>query len=537
MWVTSSHCKQLLFYDMKIILYLLIHLILIFTYHTGSTQNDIKSSISQSRIKEYVDFLASDELNGRGIGSPELTKAAHYIQEQLIKLNVKKPPSGYLQPFTLTRISADKTNSTITVSNKKGRTKKQTNQFVALNQTKDTVTINGEFIFAGFGPSLNSEGNTSQTLPDINGKIVLYSAGSPQLYLNKASGEWNNPLEQKKIEALFRSGAKALILVTSPEDTENITYRHFENLSERQKYSLPNKSSDNSRAIFIVHPQTAEKLMRGSFNWSKALAKAAHQNDESFISVDNKNIIIQSILNREAVPAMNVAGYLEGSDSILKHEHVVFISHYDHLGRNEDGEIFNGADDNASGVAAVLETAGLFSYTEQKPRRSIVFLFPSAEEVGLLGSGYYSQNPVFPLENTVACINLDMVGRVSEPRDSVWANSPKPAKDFNGIYVLANKFDPTLKTIADSTCRQLELVPDHSLPERFFYSSDHYHFHKNKVPVLNFSTGYTADYHKITDTSDRIRTDKIQRVVQLCYLVGMELASKDSSQNYLQEKK
>src|SRR5690606_14188241 len=205
------------------------------------------------------------------------------------------------------------------------------------------------------------------------------------------------------------------------------------------------QSTDNSRAIFVVTPQTADKLVRSTFRWKKALNKAAKQDHNNIIVVRNKKVNIQSVLKRENVPAMNVVGIIEGNDSILKNEYIVFISHYDHLGRNKEGEVFNGADDNASGVAAVLETARLFSNSQEKLKRSILFLFPTAEEVGLLGSDYYSQNPLFPIENTVACINLDMVGRVYEPRDSIWANSPKTAKDFDGIYVLSNKFDPALK--------------------------------------------------------------------------------------------
>lgn len=512
---------------MKIINYLLFLLFLLFLYFRGNSQNNLSHSIPETQIRKHVEFLASDELLGREIGSPELTIAAEYIRTELGNINIKKPSTGYFQPFTITKVTADKSNSTILVTNDKGQIKKQTDRFVAINQTKDTLTINGELVFGGFGPSFNSLQDNHQLYPEIKGKIVVCSAGSRELYIENASGAWNNPLEQRKIDTLFRLGAKAIILVTNPDDIENVTYQQFYNLSERQKYSLIHQSTDNSRAIFVVTPQTADKLVRGTFRWKKALNKAAKQDHNNIIVVRNKKVNIQSVLKRENVPAMNVVGIIEGNDSILKNEYIVFISHYDHLGRNKEGEVFNGADDNASGVAAVLETARLFSNSQEKPKRSILFLFPTAEEVGLLGSDYYSQNPLFPIENTVACINLDMVGRVYEPRDSIWANSPKAAKDFDGIYVLSNKFDPALKSITDSACQQLGLVPDYKLPNRFFYSSDHYHFHKNNVPILNFSTGYTADYHKITDTPDRIRTDKIKRVIQLCYLVGKELGNKE----------
>src|SRR5690606_41110815 len=122
---------------------------------------------------------------------------------------------------------------------------------------------------------------------------------------------------------------------------------------------------------------------------------------------------------------------------------------------------------------------------------------------------------------------LDMVGRVYEESDSVWKDSPKMVKDFDGIYTLVNNIRPELKTLTEKTCRELELGPDFSLPVQFFSTSDHYHFHKNQVPVLNISTGYSADYHKPTDTSDRIRPDKIKRIAELCYLLGIELANEE----------
>jgi Zn-dependent M28 family amino/carboxypeptidase len=233
---------------------------------------------------------------------------------------------------------------------------------------------------------------------------------------------------------------------------------------------------------------------------------------------------LKSARKVEEKKGRNIVGFVEGSHPVLKEECVVFMAHYDHLGMNKSGEIYNGADDNASGTATLLEVARAFKQVEKKPKRSIVFLWVTAEEVGLIGSEYYSKNPVFPLENTVACINLDMVGRVYEPRDSVWAHSPKLVKPLNEIYALVNDFDPKLKKMTEKACAKLGLTPDFSLPENFFYSSDHYHFHRNEVPLLNFSTGYSADYHQPTDDADRINFEKMKKVAELCFLVGTAIA-------------
>jgi len=135
---------------------------------------------------------------------------------------------------------------------------------------------------------------------------------------------------------------------------------------------------------------------------------------------------------------------------------------------------------------------------------------------------------VFPLEKTVACINIDMDGRVFDQRDTVWNLSPKKVKDFDGLYTLTNDIWPGLKEINSAACKKLGLIPDYSLPSNFLRSSDHFSFHNKGVPVLNYATGYHADYHKVTDEISRINFDKMKRVADLCFLVGLEIANRDN---------
>jgi Zn-dependent M28 family amino/carboxypeptidase len=203
------------------------------------------------------------------------------------------------------------------------------------------------------------------------------------------------------------------------------------------------------------------------------------------------------------------------------------MAHYDHLGIDNSGDVFNGADDNGSGTVTLLEVAEAFMSLKEKPKRSIVFLWVTAEEVGLLGSKYYVENPVFPIEKTVACINIDMAGRVFEQRDTVWNKSAKLVKDFDGLYTLTNNVWPKLKEINSAACSMLGLIPDYSLPSGFLQSSDHFSFHSHGVPVINYATGYHADYHKVTDEISRINFDKMKRVADLCFLVGFEIANSE----------
>ncbi len=493
---------------------------------TGFTQDLNRHDVSEENLSNHLFYLASDSLNGRGINSKELNFAAEYIKDNLQQLEISLPKEGFYQLFTLTSLNSAKENSFFKVLNKRGKEKESIEHFIAFNQSSNELDIQGELLFAGFGmiSTLPAEKNSEEI--DVKGKIVLYSAGTPQAFREGNSHRFNNALERRKMEDMQNAGAKALILVTSIQDTANTTYNQILHMAERQKFTMNDSEVNKLPDIFIVNPQTADEITGKKMNWEKTLKSISENEQQNLFSLKNNRVHIHSFINEQKVEAKNVIAFVEGSDSLLKDECIVFVAHYDHLGIADNGEIYNGADDNASGVATLLEVARMFSLLPEKPKRSILFLFPTAEEIGLYGSEYYSLNPLFPMEKTVACINLDMVGRVYEERDSVWSGSPKQVKDFNGIYTLVNDFSKNLKNITKEACTHLDLTPDFSLPQQFFYSSDHYHFHKNRVPVLNLSTGYTADYHKTTDTADRIRTDKMKRVAQLCFTLGMKLGNR-----------
>jgi hypothetical protein len=490
-------------------------------------QNSLLTDISEQKLKDHVYFLASDSLQGRGFGTevPGIDIAADYIQNTISAMNLNSPGAGYFQPFSMYSVQPDRQNSFLKVFNKNWKEKQHIQNFIALNQNTETMEFEGELVFAGFGWKDSVSGYNDFEDIDIKEKVVLYSAGTPESFLGGYSGQWNNPQERQKTEEIFRAGASAIILVTSIQDEENKTYNQLVQWNTRQRFSADSPyGHEKNSPLILVSPEAAEKLIGKKKKWKQLLNSVAENETPETFAIKNNQVHFRSVLISETIKSRNVVGIIEGSDPELRNECVLFMAHYDHLGMNDKGEIFNGADDNASGVATLLEIARVF--TELKPKRSIVFLWPTAEEVGLIGSEYYSKNPVFPLENTVACINLDMVGRVYEERDSVWDNSPKPAKDFDGIYALVNNYDPELKEITDDACSELGLIPDYSLPSRFFHTSDHYHFHRNKVPVLNLSTGYTADYHRITDEAWRIRPDKMKRVAELCVRVALELANR-----------
>lgn len=502
-------------------------IIILALFRPGVAQQYEVPCISEKYLEQHVSYLASDSLQGRSFftENPGLELAADYINTNIEFMAPGFPGESYFQSFNLIANRLDKNKTFIKVFNKKKKEQVRLTEFTVWNQESEVIDFSGEINFVGFGWKDEKTGYNDFTGVELKDKIVILSAGTPESFKEGFSQQWNNRQERKKTEEIFKAGAKAIILVTSTQDADNKTFSQIWNWAERPRFSLIGTQKKEQSNLVITTPDVADAILGRKGKWEKLLVKISKEEKANSFELPNRSIQVQSVRTVETIEARNIVGIVEGTDSEVKDECVVFMAHYDHLGVHDNGEIYNGADDNASGAAVMLEVARVFSELIEKPRRSIVFLWVTAEEVGLLGSEYYSKNPVFPLHKTVACINLDMVGRVYQPRDSVWNHSPKRVKNFNEIYVLANDYNPALKEINDMACEQLGLQPDYSLPNNFFYSSDHYHFHRNEVPILNFSTGYTADYHRTTDTSDRIRYDKMKKVAELCVLVGMAIAN------------
>ena len=220
----------------------------------------------------------------------------------------------------------------------------------------------------------------------------------------------------------------------------------------------------------------------------------------------------------------NVVAWIKGSSK--PDEYVIFSAHYDHLGM--DGkETYNGADDDGSGTVAVMEIARAFKKAADNgkgPERSVVFLHVTGEEIGLFGSRYYSEHPLFPLENTIADLNIDMVGRVDEK----YKDNP----DF--VYLIgSDKLSTELHEISEATNKKYtQLTLDYTYnnendPNRFYYRSDHYNFAKNGIPIIFYFNGTHEDYHQTTDTPDKINYNVLAKRAQLVFLTGWELANRD----------
>ena len=235
------------------------------------------------------------------------------------------------------------------------------------------------------------------------------------------------------------------------------------------------------------------------------------------------NFVKKLFGKRKWIKGENVLGYIEGTD--LKDELIIITAHYDHLGKH-DSLTFNGADDDGSGTVATLEIAEAFMLAKKAgngPRRSVLIMPVSGEEKGLLGSKYYTNHPIYPLKNTVANLNIDMIGRLDDWHDTA-----------NYVYLIgADRLSQELHDISETVNeKHIGLNLDYTFneeedPNRYYYRSDHYNFAKNNIPVIFYFNGVHEDYHKASDTVDKIDFKKIETITRLVFLTAWELANRD----------
>jgi Zn-dependent M28 family amino/carboxypeptidase len=330
---------------------------------------------------------------------------------------------------------------------------------------------------------------------------------------------------RRKAKTAYEKGAKAILIIDNS---------FKKNLQDFNKYLLsggmrfgagefPEKNYANN---LFISTEIAKKIMGKNYN------KVIKARDEIKVSGKPINVKLKSKIELNQKKAVrqilgsNVLGFIEGIDEKLKNEVVVVTAHYDHLGKKGES-IFNGADDNGSGTSSVLEVAEALVEAKAKghgPRRSVLCMLVSGEEKGLLGSKYYAEFPIFPLENTVANVNVDMVGRVDE----------KHAGNPNYIYVIgSNRLSTDLHKIneaANKNFTNLELdykYNDPKDPNRYYYRSDHYNFAEKGIPAIFYFSGTHVDYHKPSDTVEKINFDKMEKIAKLVFHTTWELANRD----------
>jgi hypothetical protein len=502
-------------------------------------------AVNQIRAKDlesHVTFLASPLLKGRMNGSAELEIASQYLKSQ-IRLIGLVPANGdsYFQPYSITKrsIDYDKTSIEIISEGKDPIVIKEP-VFQLLPTGASDFTLEGDVVFAGYG--IRSDKYNYNDFEGLNteGKIILVMNRAPlsedgQKYLFEEP-EWATFMSiQLKLTSLIFSRAKAILFISDPKSGFESIERQYPGIAGELSSSKTLKgekeiitSLPGMPVIMFVHSSVADELLKETGHTLLELQKKIDREMKpNSFEITGRQLKITEVSRTDEVVLNNIAGYIEGSDPVLKNEIVVFSGHYDHVGES-GGIVHAGADDNSSGTSALLELAQAFKSLGKRPLRSLLFLWVSGEEIGLFGSNFYVNNPLFPLENTVANINLDMIGRAKGLADTTADN---PMTGPSSVFVITGDQSRELKAVADAADKRSPISFDYSLsgrnaPLQLFSRSDHYNFVRKNIPVLFFTTGLHTDYHTPGDTAEKLDYEKMELITRAIFDIGLTLANR-----------
>jgi len=466
----------------------LLSALILATFAVVAQQSDREPS--PSKLQQHVSYLASDALDGRRTGTPGANDAARYIAGEFSRAGLtpangkveRKPRAiiaSYLQTFPYVgRVELGKNN----VLSTSGETFRAGEDWMPLgisaNQTLDLTGI----VNAGYGITANELNHNDYKGTYSKTQVAVIRTGTPDG--DNPHGRFTTAGQLRfKVAAAQSAGVGALLIISSEDDLKN--------------EPLARLSYDNAGLagipVAVISKQAAEKLASA------------------------KELKLTTDVVRAEVPAYNVVGVLEGSDPVLKNETIILGAHYDHLGRGGEGslaprsgEIHHGADDNASGTAGLIELARVFGAQRPKLKRTLVFIAFGGEEEGLLGSNYYVNHPLVPLDKTTAMINMDMIGRM------------KDSKLMIGGVGTATEWRPLLAQTDFSL----------TLNDDGFGPSDHSSFYSKQIPVLFFFTGTHNDYHKPSDTFDKINYNDEARILNLVARIVKDIDAADKRLTY-----
>lgn len=481
-------------------------------------------SISAKESRSHVHRLASEEFKGRETGTPGEWLAAKYIAKEFSEYGLL--PGGddgtFFQNFQLTRsdlneatmrmksdIDGEKTSTVFSVKR----------DFVPFNFTGED-SVSAAVVFAGYGITAPEYHYDDYQRVDAKGKIVLVLRHEPRendpesVFAGKQLTK-HSLFEQKARNALAH-GAVGMLLVSDPAsghvnlEPQGYWPSLYRDRWQPKPWELLQNPELRAFPSLWIDLDVAEKILQPTGRNLNELQKEidATGKPQSF-NIVGQTIAIEIDLDQEIRRTQNVIGFIRGSDPELNEEVVVVGAHFDHIGIIND-RIYRGADDNASGTAGLLEIAESFAELVEEPRRSLLFIAFSAEELGLLGSAFYVNHPIAPMEKTVTMINLDMIGRNVE----------------NEVTVIGGGRSPDLREINIAANREIGMTLKYG-GEHFFNRSDQANFARHNIPVLFYNTADHQDYHRPSDTPEKVNPEKVARIARLAFLVAWEVANSD----------
>jgi hypothetical protein len=482
--------------------------------------------ITAEDLKEHLYIIASDEYGGRDTGSEGLKKAADYLIREYKSNDLKGivEDNSFLQNFEVTEEAWGEPYMEV-----EGQRFAFIDDFYGFPRMNRHLVMDLEEItFAGYG--IESDRYDDYRKLDVTGKAVMILSGEPMsadsTYFVSGTSEKSRftanfgASMRTKQQIASEKGARLLMIV---DENYAANSRRYGVYTKMPSMSLPNDEERPEEAnLVFISPEMAQAVLgRRDLEKLKARINKKGKPKTYTLKTEVKVALEKSI---KEVSTANVLAFIEGSD--LKDEVLVITSHYDHVG-TRDGEVYNGADDDGSGTVAVMEIAESFAMAKKDghgPRRSILFMNVSGEEKGLLGSEYYTNEPVIPLERTVANLNIDMIGRI----DPMHQDNPEY------VYVIgSDRLSTELHEINEkANATYTELILDYKYnaeddPNRFYYRSDHYNFAKYRIPIIFYFNGVHKDYHQPGDTPDKINYDVLARRARLVFHTAWQLVNQD----------
>ena len=459
-------------------------------------------TVTAADLKKHLYIVASADFEGRETATEGQRKAAAYIENHFRSLGLLPGGGGgnYQLYYPVYQDSLE--DAMLSVNDQPFTLKKDF--FVNVSNNYTAELLSSEVVFAGYGISDSTRDDYKDL--DVRGKIVLVLGTWPA---GMTPGGRNAPIAKQ--EAAQRHGAAAVLILQLTVPRNLLDTKGRMTLNPYKKTIYPD--------TWYINEKIAQAIMGDDY-------AAAAQSGKALPKAYTANIHLGFRKSSLKLQSSDVLGFLEGTD--LKDQVLVLSAHYDHLGKR-DTVIWYGADDDGSGTVSILELAQAFAKAKaagKGPRRSILFLANSGEEKGLLGSEYFSDHPTYPLDHMTADLNIDMIGRIDPNR--------KHGDSMNYVYVVgSDKLSSELKPISEGNNKKyskLELdykFDDPNDPDRIYYRSDHFNFARKGVPIIFYFDGINNDYHRPTDTPDKINYDLLEKRARLVFYTAWEMANRN----------
>lgn len=492
--------------------------------------------ITAAQLRDYLTFIASDEMEGRDTPSRGLDTTAKFIAMNLSRWGFR--PAGddgsYFQRIALRRDRIDPSETRVQLNR---QSLSAGDDFIAFPRPGD---IDGPLVFAGNGWLIKSKNLDAYQGVDPKGKIAVMFTNIDGLpkgvrgsdLVGKRGEDWMDPGEYA-----LKQGIIGIIVVPDFQFLANWD-RNRQRISERGLATVEKFQPQSGTQIprIVVSPRVANLLFQGEKQNATAIFETIYGGEmpAPFELSPEKKVSLNIAARPESVSTQNVVAVIEGSDPVLKDEYVAVGAHYDHVGIGipvNGDSIYNGADDDGSGTTALVAMAEALAHTNPHPKRSILFVWHAGEEKGLWGSRYFTDYPTIPLNKIVTQLNIDMIGRSKKDGDTNPRN--KELSGPNEIYVIGSKMMSTelgdLSEAVNKSYLNLSYnyrYDDPNDPNRFFFRSDHFNYARKGIPIIFFFDGEHEDYHRPSDSPDKIDYQKMEKVARTIYLTLWEVANR-----------